>query len=149
MMSESSARSESPNRVLIVDSWPVMEWLKNRQPAANKFGDLLEIAQSGGVRLLLSNINLGEVYYNCWREWGEIRADAVLDVLRKHPLQIVHPTEQAVLAAARVKAQYPISYADAFAVVLAIEFDGTVLTGDSDFLPLALDGLVEVEWMGG
>ena len=95
------------------------------------------------------NINLGEVYYNCWREWGEIRADAVLDVLRKHPLQIVHPTEPAVLAAARVKAQYPISYADAFAVVLAIEFDGTVLTGDSDFLPLALDGLVEVEWMGG
>jgi uncharacterized protein len=145
-MSASSVRSEKLR--LILDSWPVMEWLKGRRPVADGFRLHLERAQSGSVHLLLSSINLGEIYYSCWKEWGEQRADAVLDQLRKHPIQIVHPTERAVLAAARVKAQYPVSYADAFAVVLAVEFGGAVLTGDQDFLPLAANGLAKVEWIG-
>jgi predicted nucleic acid-binding protein len=145
-MHASLARSESPK--LILDSWPVMEWLKGRKPVTDAFRLLLERARSGRVTLILSDINLGEIYYNSWKEWGEARAEAVLDLLRAHPIQVVHPTEAPVLAAARVKARYAISYADAFAVVLAVEFGGAVLTGDRDFLPLATDGVLNVDWIG-
>jgi predicted nucleic acid-binding protein len=125
-----------------------MEWLKGRNPVADRVAVLLDGAKIGTDRLLMSSINLGEIYYNCWREWDEARADATLEMLRKHPIQVVHPTEEDVLEAARVKAQYAISYADAFAVVLAIEFGGSVLTGDRDFLPLATDGVLNVDWIG-
>jgi predicted nucleic acid-binding protein len=145
-MRASSAGPQSPN--LVVDSWPVMEWLKGREPVASRFRALLEAGRRGELRLLLSNINVGEIYYNCWREWGEARANEVLADWPTLPVQLVHPTEAAVLAAARVKAQYAISYADAFAVVLAIEFGGSVLTGDRDFLPLAKDSVLNVDWIG-
>jgi uncharacterized protein len=125
-----------------------MEWLKDRNPVADRFAVLLDSAEIGTSRLLLSSINLREIYYNCWKEWDEAKADAALDMLRKHPIQVIHPTEEAVLKAARVKAQYAISYADAFAVMLAVEFGGSVLTGDRDFLPLATDGVLNVDWIG-
>jgi predicted nucleic acid-binding protein len=125
-----------------------MEWLKDRNPVADRLAALLDSAESGTNRLLLSSINLGEIYYNCWKEWDELRADATLILLRKHPIQVIHPTEDAVLKAARMKARYAISYADAFAAVLAVEFGGAVLTGDRDFLPLATDGVLNVDWIG-
>jgi predicted nucleic acid-binding protein len=145
-MHASSAGLQSPNRVLILDFWPIMEWLKDRNPVADRVALLLDSAKIGINRLLLSSINLGEIYYNCWKEWDEARADATLEMLRKHPIQVVHPTKEVVLRAARVKAQYAISYADA--VVLAIEFGGSVLTGDREFLPLATDGVLNVDWIG-
>ena|ERR1700734_3756296 len=104
-MRASSAAPKSPSPILILDSWPIMEWLKDRNPVADRFAVLLDSAEIGTSRLLLSSINLGEIYYNCWKEWEEAKADAALDMLRKHPIQVIHPTEEAVLRAARVKAQ--------------------------------------------
>lgn len=147
-MSESLGLSRSASKAFIIDSWPVMEWLKNREPTVTIFQALLDSADSMGLRLLMSTINLGEVYYNCWNQWGEAEAGAVLDILRKHPIQVVHPTTDDVLIAARIKAIYHCAYADAFTVVLALEYDGAVLTGDPDFLALAHDHVVKVDWIG-
>lgn len=51
-----------------------------------------------------------------------------------------------VLDAAHIKAHHPISYADAFAVALAVRESAIVLTGDPEFE--AVKTLVEVEWLG-
>jgi hypothetical protein len=107
--------SSSP--ILVVDSWPAMEWFKKRRPIADRFRLLIEEARVGGPILLMSSINLGEIYYNCWNAWDEARADEAL------------------------------AYADAFAAVLAMEFGATVLTGDPDFLKLRDAGLIAVEWL--
>ena len=146
MMPASLVRSD--NLTLVVDSWPVMEWLKKRQPTTNRFITILALAQAGEVTLLLSSINLGEIYYNCWNEWGKDRAEEVLLRLRKPPISIIHPNQEDVLAAARVKAQYKVSYADAFVAVLAIEFGARVLSGDDDFIKLQRTGLIDLEWLG-
>ena len=45
-------------------------------------------------------------------------------------------TETRILAAAELKAQYPISYADAFAAALAIERGATLVSGDPEFSAL-------------
>jgi ribonuclease VapC len=42
-------------------------------------------------------------------------------------------TEDRILAAARLKAEYPISYADAFAASLALELGASLVTGDPEF----------------
>jgi ribonuclease VapC len=52
-----------------------------------------------------------------------------------------------VLAAAHIKARFPVSYADAFAVVTAQDHGDVVVTGDPEFEPLADAALVAVEWL--
>jgi len=56
--------------LFVLDSWPVMEWLKAREPVATRFDELIDLANLGRAHLLMSTINLGEVYYLSWKEWG-------------------------------------------------------------------------------
>ncbi|MCZ6676039.1 MAG: PIN domain-containing protein [Candidatus Poribacteria bacterium] len=44
-----------------------------------------------------------------------------------------------------MKAKYPISYADAFAVATAIKEDIPVVTGDPEFQ--RVEGIVTVDWV--
>jgi len=52
---------------------------------------------------------------------------------------------QRVLAAAHIKARYPVSYADAFAIALANELGATVVTGDPEFKEV--ESVVAVLWL--
>src|SRR5438128_1763828 len=47
----------------VLDSWAILEWINNRQPATNFVETLLQEAEQGRIRLLMSAINVGEVYY--------------------------------------------------------------------------------------
>jgi uncharacterized protein len=48
-------------------------------------------------------------------------------------------------AAAHLKAQYPIAYADAFALALAQSKEATLLTGDLEFRQAEKE--VSIEWL--
>ncbi|MBK7450174.1 MAG: hypothetical protein IPJ47_12425 [Anaerolineales bacterium] len=50
----------------------------------------------------------------------------------KPPIEILSADNQTVLAAL-IKANHPISYADAFVVVAAQNINGTIMTGDPEF----------------
>ena len=50
-----------------------------------------------------------------------------------------------VLAAAEIKAKYPIAYADAFIVATAIRESARVITGDPEFKTVA--HLIEIDWL--
>ena len=47
----------------VLDSWAILEWISGRQPATDLVGKLLAEAEAGQTRLLMSAINVGEVYY--------------------------------------------------------------------------------------
>jgi len=96
----------------------------------------------------MSTINLGEVYYNSAGEWGESRAEAIYAESLKLPIHFIHPVEEDVLAAARIKARYQCAYGDAFPAVLAMEFDCPLVTGDKDFLKIERGGMIHVDWWG-
>jgi ribonuclease VapC len=65
--------------------------------------------------------------------------------LRALPIALDLASEARILAAARIKAQYPLSYADAFVVALAQELGATVVTGDPEFKNVA--AIVNVMWL--
>jgi len=108
---------------------------------------LLTEAAKGSLTLHLSIINLGEILYIVVRERGLIAAQRTLAALDQLPIQVQPAARNAVLSAARLKARYPISYADAFAAVVAQEQQAVLLTGDPEFKPLEVDGLLKVEWL--
>src|SRR6266852_6607247 len=98
---------------------------------------VLEGAAARRHIVYLSLINLGEVLYITERERGLVEARRTLGAVDQLPVEIVGVARATVLAAAHIKAQYPVSYADAFAVVAAQDHGGVVVTGDPEFEPLA------------
>jgi ribonuclease VapC len=69
----------------------------------------------------------------------------VLRYLETLPLEIVSNGYAAVIDAAKIKARFPLSYADAFAVATAIRLGACVVTGDREFA--AVENIVDIVWL--
>lgn len=136
-------------RELVLDSWPLIAWLKNQEPGASLADSILARALNREIRLLMSVVNLGEVYYSVAKTAGVATADLALETVLNHAIKIVSVSDEQVMRAARLKGLYPIAYGDAFAALLAIDRRIPVVTGDREFLKLASKGILSVEWVGG
>ena len=130
----------------VLDSFAILAYLEG-EPGMARVRTLLAEAAKGTLTLHLSVINLGEVLYIVEREQGLVAAQRVLAALDQLPIQVQPAERSVVLAAARLKARYPISYADAFAVVAAQEHRAVLVTGDPEFKSVETDGLLKVEWL--
>jgi ribonuclease VapC len=93
----------------------------------------------------MNEVNVGEVYYCLAKSHSTQRAEAFLLALPKLPIRFLSNSYDQVLAAARLKAQFPISYADAFAVASAQREKATLVTGDPEFR--AVEHLVSILWI--
>ena len=93
----------------------------------------------------MSLINLGEVAYTIERRYDRGRLEEFLIYLSASPIRLADVTYERVLAAAHVKANYRVSYADAFAISLAEELGAAVLTGDPQFKEV--EEVIRVEWL--
>ncbi len=80
------------------------------------------------------------------REQGRDKARSMLEDLRSFPIKFYEATEERILAAAWLKAEYSISYADAFAASLARELDAFLVTGDPEFK--AIKHNLSLFWLG-
>ena len=132
--------------IFLLDSWAVLAYLKRESPADNRVITLLEQAREGTARLLISIINLGEVYYTVGRLKGEDFAQQVLAEFRLLPVEVLQVDEADVFTAARWKMQYPLAYADAFAAAAAEKYQAVLVTGDPELL--ALKEKIEIEKLG-
>ncbi len=93
----------------------------------------------------MNEINIGEVYYMTATGRSLEQAEDFLHRLETLPIQAVADSFTAVLEAAKLKARFPISYADAFAVATAIRMTAVVVTGDPEFRQV--EHLVTIEWL--
>ena len=121
----------------VLDAWALVAMLQGEEPAARNVKDLLQQAQSDDtIQLFVSVVNLGEVYYIISRAKGADEAQESVDDLKKQPLTVISATDARVMAAARFKAAYPVSYADAFAAATSLELGATLVTGDPELVQL-------------
>jgi predicted nucleic acid-binding protein len=136
-----SAANGNLDVMYVLDSFALLCYLAE-EPGYEQVTVLLERAQA---TVYLSMINLGEVLYITEREQGVERAREVLGALEALPLQLLDASRLRVLAAAHIKANYPISYTDAFVVAAAQEFQAVIVTGDPEFKRVA--HLAPIEWL--
>lgn len=120
----------------VLDAWAIIAFLQGEEPAASRVRQVIEGAQEGTARLFISIINVGEVYYRIGKLRNSKEADSVLKDLSLLPIEIMSVDDDTVLAAARLKMTYILSYADAFAAVTAQQKDATLLTGDPELIEL-------------
>jgi len=130
--------------IYVFDSYAVLAYLE-REAGSERVLSILQAVGTQHCRAILSVINLGEVVYIIERERGLAAAQAALAAIDLLPVEVVPATRDAVLAAAHLKANYRIAYADAFAVAAALAQGGIVVTGDPEFA--SVDDLIEIEWL--
>ena len=110
----------------VLDAWAVMAYLRGESAA-----DRTQRAIDDGA--LMSWINLGEVLYLLHRAVGADRARATIRDLRS-VIEVEVPGVDRITEAAVIKAEHPLSYADAFAAATALAHDAPLLTGDPELL---------------
>jgi predicted nucleic acid-binding protein len=110
-----------------LDSWAILRWLEGAEPAATRLDAAVD------DEAVMSWINVGEVFYVVWRASGEQVAREVVSDLRAR-IRLDEATSARVLAAARIKAEFPMALGDAFAAATAVAYDAPLLTGDPELL---------------
>jgi predicted nucleic acid-binding protein len=78
---------------------------------------------------------------------NESFSEKIQGLLSKAKKLINYIDEELLLAAATLKANYPISYADSFAAALAMIKKCSLLTGDPEFELLEKQGIITIEWL--
>ncbi len=130
----------------VFDSWALLAWLLD-QPAAAHIEALLRQAEQGDdLQLVMSWVNAGEVYYMASRKLDAAKAEEFLKRLPSLPIRLVLPSEQDIIAAAKLKSTRRISYADGFAAALAQREGAALVTGDPELKAMA--DVLTVEWIG-
>ncbi len=128
----------------LLDSFAMLAFL-NKERGFEKVKSLLRAAEASSERLLMNEINIGEVYYVTAKDRSLERAEDFLHRLETLPILPVSNSFADVLEAARIKARFPISYADAFVVATAVRMNAAIVTGDPEFQ--SVPHLVTIVWL--
>ena len=137
-----SARLKS----FVLDANALLDLLLNRA-GSDHIEKLVTQAAAGEIRVLISLINWGEVYYVIWRNQGLPAAEKVLQHIANLPIHVVNTDSGLTKLAASFRVRHHLSYADGFAAALAAEQQATLVTGDRDFAPLKKD--ICILWLAG
>ena len=140
----SSKRSGACLSTLVIDSWALIEWTLD-QPSADPVEEILKSGAAGTDQLVMSWVNAGEALYMIARKRSQHASEDFLRRLPSLPIRLVLPTVDSFIRAARIKSKDKLSYADAFAVDLAVQEQAGIVTGDPEIAAL---GFVQVVWVG-
>jgi uncharacterized protein len=116
----------------VLDSYALLTFFRN-EAGGEKVEQLLNDASADKHELYLTNVNAGEVYYISSRKDGVAKAELTWKALRQFPIHIIDADLEHTLSAAKLKAKYPLSFADAFAAALTIKRKAILITGDHEF----------------
>lgn len=132
-------------RKRLLDSFALLAYL-NQEKGYEKVLDVMSEAQESENPVLMNEINMGEVYYILSRNRGQEKADYFIEtILAALPISTVSNGFNDVIDAAKIKAEYPISFADCFAAATARKVDAVIVTGDPEFKKI--EDLVAIEWL--
>ncbi len=128
----------------VLDSYAMIAHFED-EAGGEQVRKVLKVAHSGKTKLYISVINLGEIYYNTYRERGREKADEAVFMMEQLPVTIVNADMQITIEATGLKSIHPVAYADCFAAALGIRKKATVITGDPEFKRFG--EAVKVEWI--
>ena len=131
-------------KAIVLDSWAVMAYLED-EPSAEKVADIIADAHENNTPLLMTVINLGEVWYIVAREASEADAARCEKELRQLGIEFVDVDWMLTQQAARYKSKHKMSFADCFAAALAKQKKAHLVTGDQEFKQV--QGEISIVWL--
>lgn len=128
----------------VLDSYALMAFFED-EPGADLVRELILKAEENRVNLLMSVVNLGEVWYSIARTNSPEVADQYIGEIRGMAIEIFDTDWTLTRQAAAFKAGGNISYADCFAAALAKLKKAELVTGDKEFK--SLESEIKVSWL--
>jgi len=128
----------------ILDAHAVMAFLKD-EPGADTIRNLILKAEERNIKLAMTTVNLGEVWYAIARATTIEKADRYIQEIRGMAIEIAYADWPLTRQAAAFKAGGNTSYADCFAAALAKIRQAELVTGDLELK--ALEAEIEIEWL--
>ncbi len=128
----------------VLDSHALMAFFQD-EPGADFVRGLIHKAMETDTNLLMSIVNLGEVWYAIARTNSPEIADQYINEIKGMGIEIVDADWTLTRQAAVFKSGGNISYADCFAAALAKLKKAELVTGDKEFKPL--EGEIRVSWI--
>lgn len=116
-----------------------------KEEGADAVAGILRNAMKTGDERFICLINLGEILYLTKRRFGDSKKLEILTRVHQLGIGILSIPDSLVYEAAEIKARYPISYADCFALACAVGHSAALVTGDPDFKTVA--HLAEIIWI--
>lgn len=128
----------------VLDSHALMAFFQD-EPGADFVRGLIHKAMETDTNLLMSIVNLGEVWYAIARTNSPEIADQYINEIKGMGIEIVEADWTLTRQAAVFKSGGNISYADCFAAALAKLKKADLITGDNEFK--LLDGEIKISWV--
>ena len=128
----------------VLDSYALMAFFED-EPGADTVRSLILKGEEGSLNLMMSVVNLGEVWYSIVRTNSPEIADQYIGEIKGMSIEIVDVDWQLTRQAALFKANGNISYADCFAAALAKDKKAELVTGDKEFKSLEKE--IKISWL--
>lgn len=128
----------------VLDSYALMAFFED-EPGADTVRSLILKGEEGSINLVMSVVNLGEVWYSIARTNSPETADQYIGEIKGMSIEIVDVDWVLTRQAALFKVGGNISYADCFAAALAKSKKAELVTGDKEFK--SLDGEIRISWI--
>lgn len=129
----------------VLDASALLAYLK-KEEGYKAVRTVLSSASAGSGRVLINEINLGEVFYIISRQRSPEAAQSFFfEGLPLLPVEPVSNSLADVIAAAELTARLDLHYTDAFATVTAIQNNASLITSDRDFEKVV--GEIKVRWL--
>jgi len=119
-------------KAYVLDANAVLDYVQDG-PGAGAVERLLRDALRSNAALMISVVNLGEVFYWLWRSKGEQKARQTINDLALLPVQMIPVDLALALKAGELKALHKIPYVDGIAAALAVAQNAALVTSDRDF----------------
>lgn len=131
-------------KAIVLDSWAVISYLED-EPTAEIVADIIADAHDQGASLLMTVVNVGEVWYIVAREASVADADASIKQLRDLGIKFVDADWELARDAGYFKSRNKMSFADCFAAALARQRKAHLATGDPEFKQVEQE--ITVHWL--
>jgi predicted nucleic acid-binding protein len=128
----------------VLDSYAVLAFFEDEAGADVVRGLILK-AEQRGISLLMSVVNLGEVWYSIARTNSTEIADQYINEIKGMAIEIVDVDWPFARQAASFKVNGNISYADCYAAALAKIRKAELVTGDKEFEQLESE--IKIAWL--
>lgn len=127
---------------VVLDTSAVIAFLCDEDGADQVENHLLK-ARKGHATIHLSFATIAEVFSSACKRESRDKAELYVAGMKSWPVKWVHSSEELCLSAGALKANYKISFADAFISATALHLDATLVHKDPEFD--ALESILTME----
>jgi len=128
----------------VLDSYALMAFFED-EPGADTVRSLILKGEEGSLNLVMSVVNLGEIWCSIARTNSPETADQYIGEIKGMSIEIIDVDWTITRQAAIFKSGENISYADCFAAALAKLSKAELVTGDKEFK--SLESEIKIAWI--